>query len=80
MARVTSLTLGEHFTGFVGEMAQSGRYTNTYELLSDALRLMETREQRIQSVREMVLAGVNAPVSHRSMEDIFAAATKDANV
>ncbi|WP_370878281.1 hypothetical protein [Serratia ureilytica] len=41
---------------------------------------METREQRIQSVREMVLAGVNAPVSHRTMEDIFAAATKDANV
>ncbi|MDQ1811403.1 type II toxin-antitoxin system ParD family antitoxin [Serratia ureilytica] len=50
------------------------------KVLRDALRLMETREQRIQSVREMVLAGVNAPVSHRTMEDIFAAATKDANV
>lgn len=80
MARVTSVTLGEHFMGFVGEMAQSGRYTNTSEVLRDALRLMETREQRIQSVREMVLAGVNAPVSHRTMEDIFSAATKDANV
>ena len=80
MARVTSVTLGEHFTGFVGEMVQSGRDTNTSEVLRDVLRLMETREQRIQSVREMVLASVNAPVSHRTMEDIFAAATKDANV
>lgn len=80
MARVTSVTLGEHFTGFVGEMIQSGRYGNTSEVLRDALRLMEAREQRILSVREMVLAGVNAPVSHRTMDDIFAAAAKDANV
>ncbi|MCT8352352.1 MULTISPECIES: type II toxin-antitoxin system ParD family antitoxin [Photorhabdus] len=27
MARVTSVTLGEHFNGFVGDMIQSGRYT-----------------------------------------------------
>jgi antitoxin ParD1/3/4 len=80
MARVTSVTLGEHFTGFVGEMVQSGRYGNTSEVLRDALRLMEAREQRIQSVREMVLAGVNAPISNRNMDDIFSAAVKDANI
>lgn len=80
MARVTRVTLGEHFTVFVEEMIQSGRYGNTSEVLREALRLMEVREQRIQSIREMVLAGVNAPVSHRTMDDIFAAAAKDANV
>ncbi|EAN1870788.1 type II toxin-antitoxin system ParD family antitoxin [Salmonella enterica] len=80
MARVTSVTLGEHFNGFVGEMIESGRYGNTSEVLRDALRLMEAREQRVQNVREMVLAGVNAPVSQRSMEEIFAAAVKNANV
>jgi antitoxin ParD1/3/4 len=80
MARVTSVTLGEHFTGFVGDMVQSGRYGNTSEVLRDALRLMEAREQRIKNVREMVLAGVNAPASSRTMDDIFAAAVKDANV
>lgn len=80
MARVTSATLGEHFTGFVGEMVQSGRYGNTSEVLRDALRLMEARERRIQHVREMVLAGVNAPVSNRTMDDIFSAAVKDANI
>ncbi|WP_366545047.1 type II toxin-antitoxin system ParD family antitoxin, partial [Salmonella enterica] len=71
---------GEHFNGFVGEMIESGRYGNTSEVLRDALRLMEAREQRVQNVREMVLAGVNAPVSQRSMEEIFAAAVKNANV
>lgn len=80
MARVTSVTLGEHFTGFVGEMVQSGRYGNTSEVLRDALRLLEAREQRIQNVRERVLAGVNAPASPRTMDDIFAAAAKDTNV
>ncbi|ECL4818099.1 type II toxin-antitoxin system ParD family antitoxin [Salmonella enterica] len=80
MARVTSVTLGEHFNGFVGEMIESGRYGNTSEVLRDALRLMEAREQRLQNVREMVLAGVNAPVSERSMDEIFAAAVKNASV
>lgn len=80
MARVTSVTLGEHFNGFVGEMIESGRYGSTSEVLRDALRLMEAREQRLQNVREMVLAGVNAPVSQRSMDEIFAAAVKNASV
>ncbi|MFK3663539.1 type II toxin-antitoxin system ParD family antitoxin [Scandinavium sp. NPDC088450] len=80
MARVTSVTLGEHFSSFVGDMVESGRYGNTSEVLRDALRLMEAREQRLQNVREMVLAGVNAPVSERSMDDIFSAAVKNARV
>jgi antitoxin ParD1/3/4 len=80
MARVTSVTLGEHFNGFVGEMIESGRYGNTSEVLRDALRLMEAREQRVQNVREMVLAGVKAPVSQRSMDEIFAAAVNNVSL
>ncbi|MCW7548166.1 type II toxin-antitoxin system ParD family antitoxin [Photorhabdus sp. APURE] len=80
MARVTSVTLGEHFNGFVSDMIQSGRYGNTSEVIRDALLLMEVREQRIQNVREMVLAGLNSPVSKNSMDDIFARAAKDSNV
>ncbi|MDR0807131.1 MAG: type II toxin-antitoxin system ParD family antitoxin [Enterobacteriaceae bacterium] len=80
MARVTSVTLGEHFNGFVGDMVQSGRYGNTSEVVRDALRLMEAREQRIQNVREMVLAGLNSPVSQNSMDNIFERAMKELNV
>ncbi|NHB95091.1 type II toxin-antitoxin system ParD family antitoxin [Photorhabdus stackebrandtii] len=80
MARVTSVTLGEHFNGFVGDMLQSGRYGNTSEVIRDALRLMEVREQRIQNVREMVVAGLNSPVSKNSMDDIFARAATVSNV
>ncbi|QXF33701.1 antitoxin [Photorhabdus luminescens] len=76
MARVTSVTLGEHFNRFVGDMIQSGRYDNTSEVVLDALRLMEAREQRIQNVREMVLAGLNSPVSKNSMDDIFVMAQR----
>lgn len=76
MARVTSVTLGEHFNGFVSEMIQSGRYGNTSEVIRDALRMMEVREQRINTLREMVLAGLNSPVSTNSMDDIFTRAVK----
>lgn len=41
---------------------------------------MEAREQRVQNVREMVLAGVNPPVSQRSLDEIFAAAVKNASL
>ncbi|WP_437889744.1 type II toxin-antitoxin system ParD family antitoxin [Phytobacter sp. V91] len=77
MARVTSLTLGEHFNQFVSDMLQSGRYGNSSEVVRDALRLMEAREQRIKNVREMVLAGLNSPVSENSMDDIFERAVRD---
>ncbi|EPC0218047.1 type II toxin-antitoxin system ParD family antitoxin [Salmonella enterica subsp. enterica serovar Newport] len=80
MSRVTSVTLGEHFNGFIGDMIQSGRYGNTSEVVRDALRMMEVREQRIQNVREMVLAGLNSPVSKNTMDDIFERAAKNLNV
>ncbi|EAB1659428.1 type II toxin-antitoxin system ParD family antitoxin [Salmonella enterica] len=80
MSRVTSVTLGEHFNGFIGDMIQSGRYGNTSEVVRDALRMMEVREQRIQNVREMVLAGLDSPVSKNSMDDIFERAAKNLNV
>lgn len=80
MARVTSVTLGEHFNGFVGEMINSGRYGNTSEVIRDALRMMEIREERIQIVRKMVLDGVNSPESENNMDDIFSRAEKDLNL
>ncbi|MBK5073393.1 type II toxin-antitoxin system ParD family antitoxin [Budviciaceae bacterium CWB-B4] len=79
MARVTSLTLGEHFNKFVSDMLQSGRYGNSSEVVRDALRLMEAREQRIKNVREMVQAGLDSSVSNNSMDDIFDRAVKDLN-
>jgi antitoxin ParD1/3/4 len=80
MARVTSVTLGEHFNRFIGDMIQSGRYGNTSEVIRDALRMMEEREQRLEYVRKMVLDGLNSPESESSMDDIFARAEKDLNV
>lgn len=80
MSRVTSVTLGEHFNGFIGDMIQSGRYGNTSEVVRDALRMMEVREQRIQNVRVMVLAGLDSPVSKNTMDDIFERAAKNLNV
>ncbi|WP_265494870.1 type II toxin-antitoxin system ParD family antitoxin [Providencia heimbachae] len=80
MSRVRSFTLGDHFTSFVNELLQSGRYGNASEVIRDALRMMESREQRVDNVRRMVCDGLNSPVSKNSVEAIFEKAKKDINV
>ncbi|ENN8379090.1 type II toxin-antitoxin system ParD family antitoxin [Providencia rettgeri] len=80
MSRVSSFTLGEHFTNFVNELLQSGRYGNASEVIRDALRMMESREQRIDNVRRMVCEGLDSPISKNNIDAIFEKAKKDINV
>lgn len=80
MSRVSSFTLGDHFTGFVNELLQSGRYGNASEVIRDALRMMESREQRVDNVRRMVCDGLNSPASENSIDAIFEKAKHDTNV
>src|SRR6266496_2011306 len=41
----SSYTLGTRFESFVKELVESGRYNNASEVVRDALRLLEDREQ-----------------------------------
>ncbi|WP_440514996.1 type II toxin-antitoxin system ParD family antitoxin [Serratia sarumanii] len=79
MNGIICIMLGANNTDFVDEMTQSAQYVKRPGVFCKTLRLMEAREQRIQDVREKILAGVNGPVSDRPLEDIFTAAAKDVN-
>jgi len=60
----SSYAIGPHFERFVKNQVESGRYSSASEVIRDALRLLEEREElreaQIRSLREKVQEGVNS--------------------
>lgn len=57
MAKNTSITLGEHFEGFIASQIQSGRYGSASEVIRSALRLLENQETKLHSLRQLLVEG-----------------------
>jgi antitoxin ParD1/3/4 len=57
MARNTSVSLGDHFTKFIDEQVQSGRYGSASEVIREGLRLLEDNQQRLDALRAALAEG-----------------------
>ncbi|WP_417760672.1 type II toxin-antitoxin system ParD family antitoxin [Shewanella sp.] len=57
MAKNTSITLGEHFDGFIAKQIKSGRYGSASEVIRSALRLLETQETKMNTLRQLLVEG-----------------------
>jgi antitoxin ParD1/3/4 len=57
MAKNTSISLGEHFEGFINKQIEHGRYGSASEVVRASLRLLEEHEQKIEAVREALIEG-----------------------
>lgn len=57
MARNTSMSLGDHFTGFIDQQVESGRYGSASDVVRAGLRLLEEHEARVKALQDALIAG-----------------------
>ncbi len=53
----TSLSLGEHWEVFIKNQVSSGRYGSASELVRDALRTLEERNTKLETLRQHLTEG-----------------------
>ena len=57
MPKTTSFALGDHFTGFLAEQVETGRYGSASEVVRAGLRLLEEREVKLAELRALIAEG-----------------------
>ena len=81
MAKNTSITLGEHFEGFIAEQIRQGRYGSASEVIRASLRLLEEHEQKMLTLRNALIAGEESgDATPLDTKDIKRATSKKAGV
>ena len=71
MARNTSVSLGDHFVGFIDERVASGRYNSASDVIRAGLRLLEEHEARVEALREALIEGERSGPASRFDFDAF---------
>ncbi|MFC3094235.1 type II toxin-antitoxin system ParD family antitoxin [Alteromonas sediminis] len=72
MAKNTSITLGDHFDSFIANQIQSGRYGSASEVIRSALRLLEAQETKINTLRQLLVAGEQSGESDYDLDSLIA--------
>ena len=57
MARNTSMSLGDHFTGFIDSQVQAGRYGSASDVVRAGLRMLEEHEAKVKALQDALIAG-----------------------
>lgn len=60
MAHNTSISLGEHFSGFIGTQVKEGRYSSASDVIRAGLRLLEEHEAKVKNLQNALIAGENS--------------------
>jgi antitoxin ParD1/3/4 len=57
MSKHTSVSLGDHFAGFVERQLAQGRYGSASEVVRAGLRLLEENEVKLEALRAALIEG-----------------------
>ncbi|MBK8974033.1 MAG: type II toxin-antitoxin system ParD family antitoxin [Hahellaceae bacterium] len=68
MAKNTSITLGEHFEGFIANQINSGRYGSASEVIRAGLRMLEKSETKTEALRRMLEEGEKSGIAEYSFD------------
>lgn len=60
MAKNTSMSLGDHFAGFIEAQVRDGRYGSASDVVRAGLRLLEEHEAKLQALKDALVAGENS--------------------
>ena len=71
MAKNTSITLGEHFEGFIDQKITEGRYASASEVVRAALRLFEDTENKTAVLRHLLEEGEKSGTAEYSYEALM---------
>jgi len=67
----TSMTLGEHFDGFIAQQIGQGRFALASEVVRAALRMFEDTEQKIATLRHLLEEGERSGTAEYSYESLM---------
>ena len=71
MSKNTSMTLGEHFDGFIANQVNEGRFASASEVVRAALRMFEDNERKIAVLRQLLEEGEKSGTAEYSYEGLM---------
>ncbi|KAA0690890.1 type II toxin-antitoxin system ParD family antitoxin [Neorhizobium sp. P12A] len=80
MNKNTSVSLGDHFTSFVADQVEQGRYSSATDVVRAGLRLLEEREAKLATLRAALIEGENSGPSTEFDFEAFIARKRDEGV
>jgi antitoxin ParD1/3/4 len=72
MAKNTSISLGEHFDGFIADQIESGRYGSASEVVRAGLRMLEDSETKLNRLRRLLDEGEQSGLADYNYETFIA--------